>query len=430
MDGELGRSLKISLERLERGDSVAACLAGFPQHAADLEPMLIAAQALMSLHGQRLSEENRREAKARLRGALAIDPGTTPAHGFLRRLLGRRAARPAANQGYRPYGPRLAWAGLIVALLCVTLSAGIVAASQPGEAAYPLRVAAERWPVYLQTSPEARAAAWLDVADRRLGDLESSLARDGRPDPTALAALLASEDAGAQVVDALPAGEQAAAAARVAAQAGALARLAQQTPGAEAAGTLVAASQRAFALATRLGYRPPPPPAPPATAIPAPATDEPATSTPVPTATAVHTAGPRDDRGPQATGAGRTPPGAGDGTTGGPRAGMTAEPGSHVTATPHASATAPATDVPSVTHTPMAQSTPESRPTPSQAGSEAGSGGQQAGGPQSGSQDSAPADDHGSDGGSGGSSAPSGSGSGADSGSGGSSGSSSGGSRH
>ena len=228
MDGELGRSLKISLERLERGDSVAACLAGFPQHAAELEPMLIAAQELMALRRPAAFRREPPPGESPAARGTRRRPQTAPVPGLLRRLLGRQAGRPAADQGVRPYRPRLAWAGVIVALLCVTLGAGAVAASQPGQAVYPLRVAAERWPVYLQTSPAARAAAWLDVADRRLGDLESSLAHEGRPDPTALAALLAGEEAGAQAVAALPADEQAAIAARMTAQAGALERLAQQ----------------------------------------------------------------------------------------------------------------------------------------------------------------------------------------------------------
>jgi hypothetical protein len=122
--GEYDAILAECLDRLARGESVAACLARYPQHAAELGPALAAAAALTRIGAYRMPEPARTQAKARMRRALAA-----------------RDAGPAKLW-------RTGWArGLAVAafaLLLVALVGTAAAGSRPGDWAYPFRSAAER----------------------------------------------------------------------------------------------------------------------------------------------------------------------------------------------------------------------------------------------------------------------------------------------
>jgi hypothetical protein len=268
------------LRRLQAGETVESCLALYPDRAADLRPMLAVVLPVKGLTAYHLSHPQRLRAKVTLRETLATRPGRP---WWLSWNLGLSWARGAVA------------AAVVAVILFISLGVNAVAASQPGDLAYRLRVVVERVPATLQTSPASRASAELTVADRRLADLDSHLATTGRPDETALAALLAGDETAAENGRLLADGEpRERLADRVTTHADRLTRLAQAAPDPLAAETLNAAAERAYAIAERLrrglpadGPVEPPPRQTPPTATPTPA---PATGTPSPTPTATASA--------------------------------------------------------------------------------------------------------------------------------------------
>ena len=180
------------LQRLQTGETVAACLDRYPDQASELAPMLMAAARLRPLAGQRLSDAQRAQGRAAVRAAA--------------RTQVARAAHPGRGPGWgwmksRAFG--LAVAALAVVLV-LALAGTTVLASQPGDAGYPLRVVAERAPAALQPSPAGRADAELRIADRRLDDLESHLRATRRIEAAALAALIRGDEAAARRATDLP----------------------------------------------------------------------------------------------------------------------------------------------------------------------------------------------------------------------------------
>jgi len=235
-DKELTRSLGNCLDQLAAGEAIAACLAQHPEQAAELAPLLAMAVELGSLRGYGLSEAARRRAHARLLRAEVDRNSRDVTHGW--RFGSLAVSRLAA--------------GLALVFACVVLTTGMVAASQPGDLAYPVRTFVERAPVLLQATAEAKATVELRIADRRLADLETHLATKGEIAPAAIEALLAGDRAAAGRADELTQTERLLAASRVAAHAVALTNLARsaQQPLAEA--TLQAAAVEAESLAQHL----------------------------------------------------------------------------------------------------------------------------------------------------------------------------------
>ena len=170
---DLTTILDDGLERLARGESRAEVLARYPDAASELAPALDAAVALQALAGQRLTDAQRLRAKVTLRETLAA---RRPAPGA---FWGRLRLLPSAL--------------LLAFLLIGAASFSAVAFSQPGDVAYPIRVAVERAPALVKFTPESQADAELDAADRRLDDLEHHLATFGWAHPVALEALLEGE---------------------------------------------------------------------------------------------------------------------------------------------------------------------------------------------------------------------------------------------
>ncbi len=301
------------LQRLQFGETVESCLAHYPDQAADLRPMLAAAVQVRGLAGYRLSNGQRLRAKVTLRETLAT----------------RSARRSWLSWGTvftRTRG--VAFAAVLAAALFIALTVNGVAASQPGDLAYRLRVVVERAPVVLQTTPERRATAELDVADRRLTDLDRHLATAGRSDETALAALLAGDAAAAEHASVVAEmGQRDRVADRVVAHAATLMRLAQVAANPAAAAALTTAAEREYAIAERLRQGLPPgrpadrPTPPRATPTPSPAISPAVILTGTPTATPTATQTPQagtatpspDDRPrltlpPKATRSGERPP--------------------------------------------------------------------------------------------------------------------------
>ena len=235
-DKELTSILGRCLGQIAAGETVSACLAGYPEHAAELAPLLAMARELETLGGHTLSEAARQRTRTKLRQA-----ETT-----------RRSRRTAP--WWRPgslLAPRAA-AGLVAALFCVILTTGLVAASQPGDPAYGVRVAVERAPALLAGGANERARAELGIASRRLADLDRSMssqqqALDGR----AVSALLASAETAAEIAAGRPEAEQVVIAALLAEQADALAQLGRAARQPKDAEALLLASERTHRAAER-----------------------------------------------------------------------------------------------------------------------------------------------------------------------------------
>jgi hypothetical protein len=252
------------LQRLAAGESVAQCLARYPEAAPELAPMLAAAEQVRAFSAVRLSQGQRLRAKVALREELATQ--------------GMRRKQAALPIGMSWPRWRLApLAALLAVVLFSTVAFSAVAASKPGDPAYPVRVAVERAPVWFQFSAHGRIAAELALADRRLAEAT----REGAAHPVAIAALLRSDAEAIRRAEALSAADRAQVAARVTAHAAELEKLAAQSSQPELGASLLQAAAQAQALASRWDVIDGPDSAPTATASMTP------TRTPVPTNTAV-----------------------------------------------------------------------------------------------------------------------------------------------
>ncbi len=109
-DRELTSILGRCLEEMAAGETAAACLARYPEHAAELGPLLTMAGELGTLGQYKMSDAARLQAKARLRRAEAA-----------------RRDQHTSSPGWLHLGsfltPRAA-AGLAAVLLCILLTVG------------------------------------------------------------------------------------------------------------------------------------------------------------------------------------------------------------------------------------------------------------------------------------------------------------------
>lgn len=223
------------LERIAHGESVADCLARYPDVAEQLAPMLWAAEQLRAFSQVHLTEGQRLRAKVALREELAA----------------QRAQRERSKGALGI----VAWARLrmaplaaaVAAVLFVSVAFSTVAASQPGDFVYPVRVAVERAPALVQSNPARGAAVELAVADRRLSDIT----RDGAAHAVAVDALLRSDEAAVERAVNLSETEKDEVAARVSAHAATLSQLANQAANPAVAGRLRNAADEALALVGR-----------------------------------------------------------------------------------------------------------------------------------------------------------------------------------
>jgi transposase len=167
--------LDICLDRLRTGATLADCLASYPQHAAQLAPLLQVAGLLETPAGPTMSDQGLRAGEARLLAQAA-------------RLRARRKANSLPLAGLVR---RLAAAGIAGAVLvCGMLGVGTVsAASLPDSPLYPVKQATEAVVTWAAFTPQLQTAVHLAWADRRLAEAEALLARDGTADPAVLAAL-------------------------------------------------------------------------------------------------------------------------------------------------------------------------------------------------------------------------------------------------
>ncbi len=265
---DLTHILDDCLRRLASGQGRAEILARYPEQADRLAPMLDAAARLTTLSAARLSDPQKLRAKVALRQAVAERGMSRP-----RAIWPRLRALPVALS--------------LAAVLLIALSVSAVAASKPGDMAYPLRIAVERAPTLVQLTPSGRAAAELDIADRRMADLGGYFASTGQADPFALDALLAGDEAAAGRAARLSDDRRTGVAARIMAHADALETLAGAGAAPADALRLRAAAERSRQIANDLSQNSPAPVVPPTASPPTPgdagiAPSEP-TATPTPT---------------------------------------------------------------------------------------------------------------------------------------------------
>jgi len=269
---DLTHVLDDCLRRLASGQDRTEILALYPEQAHRLAPMLDAAVQLAALSGARLSDPQKLRARVALRQAAAERAAARP-----------RSIWPRLRAPMRSPLRSLPVALILAAVLVVTLSISAVASSRPGDMAYPLRVAVERMPTFVQFTPAGRAAAELDIADRRMADLGGHLSSTGQANSIALDALLEGDAAaagrGAQLSD----DQRTRVAARITAHADALEVLAATAPDPADTLRLRAAAERSHQIANGLTQNAPSPAAPPT--APAPAADGPGSAPPAPSAT-------------------------------------------------------------------------------------------------------------------------------------------------
>jgi len=162
------QALEECLAALERGEGLEACLARYPQQAAELRPLLEMALSL-------------REA--------GREPVTAPP-GAVQRFLQRAEALRRGRPRLRPWRVAALAASLFLALSLLG-GATVFAASRslPDSPLYPIKLTTERVRLWLAPNDVARAGVLLDRAEARLKEVER-LAAEGKPiRPPLLAAL-------------------------------------------------------------------------------------------------------------------------------------------------------------------------------------------------------------------------------------------------
>ncbi len=179
--------LDICLDRLQNGDAVQACLISYPSHAGRLAPLLHMAVKLQTSQGPSMSANGFRAGEARLL-AYAVELSAR-----------RQGALPVRRRGVASdliaSARRLVSAAAVGMLLfCAILSAGAVtvsaaSASLPGSSLYTIKRTTESLLSSVAFTPRLQTQVHLAWAERRLGEVEALIARDGIVYKTVLTAL-------------------------------------------------------------------------------------------------------------------------------------------------------------------------------------------------------------------------------------------------
>jgi hypothetical protein len=201
-DDLLVQILSQCCDLLGAGESVAACLERFPDHAAALEPLLTAVAGVQRFRPvppraevtvvARRSEfmtaahEAARVARNRPTGALAAI------------ALWWRNAFSGFDQFFRPTGnSRVVPVGLVATLMAVillgTLATGAITASAnaiPGDPLYPVKTVAERARVMLARDPQTRIKLEEQIASQHLQDIGEVLRLQRRVDRMPFAGII------------------------------------------------------------------------------------------------------------------------------------------------------------------------------------------------------------------------------------------------
>lgn len=163
---------------ISRGDSVEQCLERYPDHAAELEPLLATALSASEIR----SVEPRREFRQAARG----------------RLLSRVVEKREAQARWRV--PRLSWGHrwtvvLTLVLAVLVMGAGTVGASSgslPGDPLYTVKTGAEKVQAFFTFGEQAKAELYARFAERRTNEIVA-LAENSRAIPESALSVLSSQ---------------------------------------------------------------------------------------------------------------------------------------------------------------------------------------------------------------------------------------------
>ena len=155
---QISAALDDCLRRMENGASIEACLRSYPELAAELHPLLRAAQAAQLLGAQMdIPEKSRRKSRA----------------GFLQGVVYAQAAAGSSRRGFRRWSAphwRLAFTlAMIGFVIFLGLSSAMVVSAQdslPGEPLYSVKILSENLRLWL-ASPAEKPQLQEEFAVRR-----------------------------------------------------------------------------------------------------------------------------------------------------------------------------------------------------------------------------------------------------------------------
>lgn len=152
--------LNICLERITvKGDSIEQCLENYPEHTAELEPLL---RAALSIRAASSAIKPRPEFKgvAKYRLLSAIEAG----------------GKKRTERSIPLWRWQRRWAVALATILILVLIGGSTvtasASSLPGDVLYPVKTATEKVQGFFTFGSEAKASFHMKLAQRRLNELE------------------------------------------------------------------------------------------------------------------------------------------------------------------------------------------------------------------------------------------------------------------
>lgn len=196
-DKELANIFDECLERiLTGGETIAQCLASYPEYAAELEPLLQTALNAKEMLDIAPSPEFRERARYQILTEL--------------RDIEERKQRRFSLFGWQP---RWATAAIAVLVLLIASSGTVAAAgnSMPDQPLYPVKLATENVRLALTPSQLGKAEYYAELVDRRVGEI-IGMAEKGKPQQaekatermnnqlTAMAVLVSAEEDAAGVL--------------------------------------------------------------------------------------------------------------------------------------------------------------------------------------------------------------------------------------
>lgn len=167
-DSRFDNILNDCLERLAAGESVAGCLARYPEHADELAPLLLLGQATTRVSRVSIpSSTGRARGKARMQAALAEG----------RQRRGRRLEFPRVY--WRSVSTPIAAAFAIVFLTIVAAGGTTVASADsiPGEALYPVKSMRENVEERIARTDEHKAQVHAKLARERGREMRELIVR-------------------------------------------------------------------------------------------------------------------------------------------------------------------------------------------------------------------------------------------------------------
>lgn len=190
---EMADILEYCLEQITAGSSIETCLTQFPEHAAELEPML------------RLTVQLRRAGSPRLGHATRA---AAYQHGM--QALAQRKQRAQRWKWLREYRQSAALRFATLAIALILAIGALVTATQrslPGDALYGLKRGGEQAQLQLSPNTAERAALHLDLALKRAEEIQILVQSNGALDRQTLIDVNANFAAALDAFNTLPADE-------------------------------------------------------------------------------------------------------------------------------------------------------------------------------------------------------------------------------